>query len=183
MARFASSDSRNWHPLGRGTQSIVLRITAFGKGGGLEIRVVHGSGCSRRRLPCLKPKLRWKNAHRFYRYCSCCVWSRRFWSNRLRRTPSQGANTASAQEANRIVAATVQGPGPAVIHFRTGLVKPVPTKAGRPELSIVGKGRDRKAGQIGAGQDRSLDYSRRRTPAHRSAGLQENERSRWHLLV
>jgi hypothetical protein len=30
----------------------------------------------------------------------------------------------SAQQASGIVAATLRGPGPAIIHFRTGLVKP-----------------------------------------------------------
>jgi hypothetical protein len=35
----------------------------------------------------------------------------------------RGKTPLSAQQANGIVAATLQGPGPAIIHFRTGLVK------------------------------------------------------------
>jgi len=35
----------------------------------------------------------------------------------------RGKTPLSAQEANGIVAAALQGPGPAIIHFRTGLVK------------------------------------------------------------
>jgi hypothetical protein len=35
----------------------------------------------------------------------------------------KGKTPLSAQEANAIVAATIQGRGPAIIHFRTGIVK------------------------------------------------------------
>jgi hypothetical protein len=37
---------------------------------------------------------------------------------------TKGQPPLSAQEANAIVAAAVHGPGPAIIHFRTGLVRP-----------------------------------------------------------
>jgi hypothetical protein len=37
----------------------------------------------------------------------------------------RGKTPLSAQEATGIVTAALQGPGPAVIHFRTGLVNPM----------------------------------------------------------
>jgi len=53
---------------------------------------------------------------------------------------AKGQTPLSAQEANRIVAATVQGPGPAVIHFRTGLVKPsADEKPGDPNYRLLEK--------------------------------------------
>jgi hypothetical protein len=46
----------------------------------------------------------------------------------------------SAQEASPIVAATLQGPGPAIIHFRTGLVKPsADEKPGDPNYRLLEK--------------------------------------------
>ncbi len=43
----------------------------------------------------------------------------------------RGTTPLSAEEASGIVTATLQGPGPAIIHFRTGLVKP--TAEEKPE--------------------------------------------------
>jgi hypothetical protein len=46
----------------------------------------------------------------------------------------------SAQEASPIVAAALQGPGPAIIHFRTGLVKPsAGDKPGDPNYRLLEK--------------------------------------------
>jgi hypothetical protein len=46
----------------------------------------------------------------------------------------------SAQEASPIVAAALQGPGPAIIHFRTGLVKPsAGEKPGDPNYRLLEK--------------------------------------------
>jgi hypothetical protein len=46
----------------------------------------------------------------------------------------------SAQQASGIVAATLQGPGPAIIHFRTGLVKPsTDVKPGDPNYRLLEK--------------------------------------------
>ncbi len=46
----------------------------------------------------------------------------------------------SAEQASGIVAATLQGPGPAIIHFRTGLVKPsADEKPGDPNYRLLEK--------------------------------------------
>lgn len=46
----------------------------------------------------------------------------------------------SAQQASGIVAATLQGPGPAIIHFRTGLVSPsTDVKPGDPNYRLLEK--------------------------------------------
>ena len=46
----------------------------------------------------------------------------------------------STQQASGIVAATLQGPGPAIIHFRTGLVKPsTDVKPGDPNYRLLEK--------------------------------------------
>jgi hypothetical protein len=46
----------------------------------------------------------------------------------------------SAQQASGIVAATLRGPGPAIIHFRTGLVKPsTDVKPGDPNYRLLEK--------------------------------------------
>jgi hypothetical protein len=46
----------------------------------------------------------------------------------------------SAQQASGIVAATLQGPGPAIIHFRTGLLKPsTDVKPGDPNYRLLEK--------------------------------------------
>jgi len=46
----------------------------------------------------------------------------------------------STQQASGIVAATLQGPGPAIIHFRTGLVKPnTDLKPGDPNYRLLEK--------------------------------------------
>jgi len=46
----------------------------------------------------------------------------------------------SAQQASGVVAATLQGPGPAVIHFRTGLVKPsIDVKPDDPNYRLLEK--------------------------------------------
>ena len=46
----------------------------------------------------------------------------------------------SAQEAGGIVAAALEGPGPAIIHFHTGLVKPsVIEKPGNPHYRLLEK--------------------------------------------
>ena len=46
----------------------------------------------------------------------------------------------SAQQASGIVAATLQGPGAAIIHFRTGLVKPsTDVKPGDPNYRLLEK--------------------------------------------
>lgn len=52
----------------------------------------------------------------------------------------RGATPLTAQEASAVVAATVHGPGPAVIHFRTGLVKPsADDKPGNPNYRLLEK--------------------------------------------
>src|SRR5450759_5519244 len=52
----------------------------------------------------------------------------------------RGKTPLSAQEASPIVAAALQGPGPAVIHFRTGLVKPsAGEKPGDPNYRLLEK--------------------------------------------
>lgn len=48
----------------------------------------------------------------------------------------------SAQQASEIAAAALQGPGPAVIHFRTGLLKPSSDeKTGDPNYRLLEKAR------------------------------------------
>src|SRR5208283_2860439 len=53
---------------------------------------------------------------------------------------AKGQTPLSAQQASMIVAATVQGPGPAIIHFRSGLVKPsADEKPGDPNYRLLEK--------------------------------------------
>jgi hypothetical protein len=53
---------------------------------------------------------------------------------------AKGQTPVTAREASAIVAATVQGPGPAIIHFRTGLVKPTADeKPGDPNYRLLEK--------------------------------------------
>ncbi|MGA2458947.1 MAG: hypothetical protein ABSF85_15365 [Terriglobales bacterium] len=52
----------------------------------------------------------------------------------------RGKTPLRAQDASGIVAAALQGPGPAIIHFRTGLVKPsVDEKPGDPNYRLLEK--------------------------------------------
>ncbi|HLM81678.1 MAG TPA: hypothetical protein VK302_13815 [Terriglobales bacterium] len=52
----------------------------------------------------------------------------------------RGKTPLSAQEASGIVTSALQGPGPAVIHFRTGLIKPgVDEKPGDPNYRLLEK--------------------------------------------
>ena len=52
----------------------------------------------------------------------------------------RGKTPLRAQDASGIVAAALQGPGPAIIHFRTGLIKPgVDEKPGDPNYRLLEK--------------------------------------------
>ena len=90
----------------------------------------------------------------------------------------------SAQGASVIVASALEGPGPAVIHFHTGLVKPsVADRTRRSALSTAGKGRNCEIGYSSAGKEmisltpggeRLLSGHPRRLEIHRNG---------WHCLV
>ncbi len=64
----------------------------------------------------------------------------------------RGKTPLRAQDASGIVAAALQGPGPVVIHFRTGLIKPsVDEKPGDPNYRLLEKAGIIKLGKAAKG--------------------------------
>jgi len=64
----------------------------------------------------------------------------------------RGKTPLRAQDASAIVAAALQGPGPVVIHFRTGLIKPsVDEKPGDPNYRLLEKAGIIKLGKAAKG--------------------------------
>ena len=71
----------------------------------------------------------------------------------------------SAQGASVIVASALEGPGPAVIHFHTGLVKPsVADRTSDPHYRLLEKAGIVKLADSSAREGNDIAHSRRRTP-------------------
>jgi len=144
-----------------------------------RIRVVHVRLFTKE-TAMFEAELRWKNAHRFYRYCSCCVWSRRFWSNRYVVLQAKGKHRLAHRkqiDRGRDGAGPVR---PSSLPHRTGETQ-CRRKAG-DRIIDVGKGGIVKLAKSAQARSESRLLPKENA-CSRSAGLQENERSRWHLLV
>ena len=95
-----------------------------------------------------------------------------------------GKTPLSAQDASGIVAAALQGPGPAVIHFRTGLVKPgADEKPEDPNYRLLEKAGIIKLAKAAKGSVMVSITPEGERLLRGVSGFQEIERSGWHVLV